>query len=181
MNEQDFEIDKYDLEYKNVTCTGVQWETKVFYFTIDKKEYKFLQKEYVDCNSDTDHIRYVIEYQFLPWLKEHNMQEEIARLTAENDKLRAKLENAVELKAEVGDKLYMPWVYDGIYDIATLEIVDIELTDNEITYITDLASDNEGYLAKYNYGNFSNGDFDNMVFTDYNKAEAKLKEIGDNV
>ena len=100
----------------------------------------------------------------------------------ENDKLRARLENAIELKAEVGDKLYMPWVYDGTYDIATLEIVNIELTDNEITYITDLASDIEGYLVKYNYGNFSNGDFDYIVFTDRDKAEAKLKELqGGNV
>lgn len=104
----------------------------------------------------------------------------IAELEVENDKLRARLENVVELKAKVADTLYMPWVYDGTYDIATLEIVDIELTDNEITYITDLASDNEGYLAKYNYGNFSNGDFDYIVFTDYDKAEAKLKkQVGD--
>lgn len=100
----------------------------------------------------------------------------IAELEAENSELCTRLQNAVELKAKVGDTLYMPWVYDGTYDIATLEIVEIELTDNEITYITDLASDNEGYLAKYNYGNFSNGDFDYIVFTDYDKAEGKLKK-----
>lgn len=105
----------------------------------------------------------------------------IQELEAENDKLRARLENAIELPCKVGDTLYMPWVYDGTYDIATLEIVNIELTYNEITYITDLASDNEGYLAKYNYGNFSNGDFDYIVFTDRTKAEAKLKEQGGNV
>ena len=105
----------------------------------------------------------------------------ITELEAENASLRARLENAIELPCKVGDTLYMPWVYDGTYDIATLEIVDIKLTDNEITYITDLASDNEGYLAKYNYGNFSNGDFDYIVFIDYDKAEAKLKEIGGNV
>lgn len=216
MNEQDFEIDKYDLEYKNVTCTGVQWETKVFYFTIDKKEYKFLQKEYVDCNSDTDHIRYVIEYQFLPWLKEHNMQEEIARLTAENDnltvelevsqrdvenltrtldeandeikaleaenaELKKRLENAVELKTQVGDTLYMPWVYNGTYDIAKLQIIGIDFRKSEVVYITDLQSDNAYYLEKYKLGIFRNEDFDNMVFTDYDKAEIKLKEIGGNV
>ena len=108
------------------------------------------------------------------------VRKEFERLQAEKASLRARLENATELPCKVGDTLYMPWVYDGTYDIATLEIVNIELTDNEITYITDLASDNEGYLAKYNYGNFSNGDFDYIVFTDYDKAEAKLKEIGGN-
>ena len=111
------------------------------------------------------------------YTEETYKDKEIARLTAENEQLRARLENATELPCKVGDTLYMPWVYDGTYDIATLEIVNIELTDNEITYITDLASDNEGYLAKYNYGNFSNGDFDYIVFTDYDKAEIKLKEL----
>ena len=74
---------------------------------------------------------------------------EIARLTAENDKLRARLENAVELKAQVGDTLYMPWVYDGTYDIAKLQIIGIDFRKSEVVYITDLQSDNAYYLEKY--------------------------------
>lgn len=105
----------------------------------------------------------------------------IAELEAENDKLRARLENAVELKAKVGDKLYMPWVYDGTYDIATLQIIEINFRKSEFVYITDLQSDNAYYLEKYKLGIFRNEDFDNMVFTDYDKAEAKLKEQGGNV
>lgn len=168
MNEQDFEIDKYDLEYKNVTCTGVQWETKVFYFTIDKKEYKFLQKEYVDCNSDTDHIRYVIEYQFLPWLKEHNMQEEIARLTAENDKLRAKLENAVELPCKVGDKVY--WLVGKM--IYEYKVQGFTFNSDDRFGSRLILGEMEPSVMYYK---------DIKLFFDRDKAEAKLKEIGGNV
>lgn len=103
--------------------------------------------------------------------------DEIARLTAENDKLRARLENVVELKAEVGDIIYMPWEYDGESDVATLKIEKIEWRDGGFAYITDFTSDIYSYLAKYNYGIFYAIDFDYKVYTDRAEAEAKLKEL----
>ena len=103
---------------------------------------------------------------------------EIARLTAENAELKKRLENAVELKAQVGDIIYMPWEYDGESDVATLKIEKIEWRDREFAYITDLTSDIYSYLAKYNYGIFYAIDFDYKVYTDRTKAEAKLKEYG---
>lgn len=72
------EISKYDLEYMGVKCTGVEWSYEngnVFYFTKDGKEYTFMQTEYIRCSADTDHIRCVIEDQFLPWLKDERIKE----------------------------------------------------------------------------------------------------------
>lgn len=90
------EIAKYDFEYSGVLCTGIKWrypEPNIFYFTKDGKEYEFTQTEDVDCIADTDHIRCVIEYQFLPWLKDEHIKE----LESENAALRERLEKA-ELK-----------------------------------------------------------------------------------
>ena len=106
-----------------------------------------------------------------------DISEQCKKLEAENEKLRTRLQNAVELKAKVGDTIYMPWVYDGTYDIAKLQIIGIDFRKSEVVYITDLQSDNVYYLKKYKFGIFRNEDFDNMVFTDYDKAEAKLKEL----
>ena len=94
------EIAKYDLEYSGVLCTGIKWrypEPNIFYFTKDGKEYEFTQTEDVDCIADTDHIRCVIEYQFLPWLKDEHIKE----LESENAALRERLEKTVELPARV--------------------------------------------------------------------------------
>lgn len=95
-------IDKYDLEYMEVKCVGVSWnyETEnVFYFMKDGIEYAFKQIEDVSCSSDTDHIRCVIEDQFLPWWTYNRIKE----LESENAELRSKLDKAMELKANVGD------------------------------------------------------------------------------
>lgn len=92
----DEKITKYDIEYKDVLCTGVKWrypENNIFYFTKDGKTYEFTQTENVNFISDIDHIRCVIVDQFLPWWK----NERIKELESENAALRERLENAVEL------------------------------------------------------------------------------------
>lgn len=107
-------------------------------------------------------------------------EEFVADVLIENEigdisEYKARLENAVELKAKVGDTIYMPWVYDGNYDIAKLQIIGIDFRKNGFVYITDLESDIAYYLEKYKLGIFRNEDFDNIVFADYDKAEIKLK------
>ncbi len=59
---------KYNLEYKGVKCTSVEWNEKcnLFYFEYLDKEYAFPQLMYVNASADTDHIRIIIEEQFLP-------------------------------------------------------------------------------------------------------------------
>lgn len=73
-------IDKYDLEYMGVRCTGVEWKyplDDIFYFVKEGKTYAFTQKEYISCCADTDHIRCVIEDQFLPWLSNCKKEDSI--------------------------------------------------------------------------------------------------------
>lgn len=100
---------------------------------------------------------------------------EIARLKAENAELKARIEKAVELKAKIGDILYMPWVYDGNAAVATLLIIDIHFRNSGFVYITNLVSDSAVYLAKYKI--FQSEDFDNIIFTDRTKAEQRLAEL----
>lgn len=116
---------------------------------------------------------FVDEYADEMW----EMTQEIIKLRAENFELKARLENAVELKAKVGDVIYMPWKYDGTFDIARLLITGIYFKKNEFHYITDLESDSAIYLAKYQYGIFQNKDFNSIVFTDRAAAEARLAEL----
>lgn len=101
----------------------------------------------------------------------------IKRLQAENAELRARLDKAVELKAKVGDVIYMPWEYDGSDGVATLSIIGSDFHNDEFIYITDLESDSAYYLEKYKLGIFRNEDFDSIVFTDRSEAEARLAEL----
>lgn len=72
-NEEIEEITKYNLIYKEVECTGVEWTFyekgyNIFYFTYRNQNYVFHQTEYIYSNADTDHIRMTIDYQFFPYL-----------------------------------------------------------------------------------------------------------------
>lgn len=135
---------------------------------ISKKEVERLKSENVAlCNEADENAALSME---------NKMRAD--RLEVENAALRERLEKAVELKAKRLDVIYMPWVYDGNFGIATLQIIGIDLrTNGEIAYITNLESDSIIYLAKYSYGIFYNADFDHIVFTDRSKAEALLAEL----
>lgn len=105
----------------------------------------------------------------------------IVQLTAENADLRERLDKAVELKAKVGDTVYMPWVYDGVSDIAKSHICSIIMDSETVTYAVDVIADlgdaENGFVEKYKHGQFTKKDFGKIVFTDYTEAEARLKEI----
>ena len=88
-------IEKYDIEYMGVKCTGVDWAhpvNNVFYFTKDGQNYTYMQTEYISSSADTDHIRCVIEEQFLPWWKNDRIKE----LEAENADLKNSLSKLTE-------------------------------------------------------------------------------------
>ena len=77
---------------------------------------------------------------------------------------------------KVGDKIYMPWEFDGINGIARLTVLFIK-SDVNGTYIkTDLDSDAVDYLEKYNFGVFESADIVKTVFLTREEAEVKLKE-----
>lgn len=60
----------YDVEHRGVKCTGVKWSSEdrsIFRFKKDGEEFVFEQRDFVDSNTDEQHIKKVIECQFLPW------------------------------------------------------------------------------------------------------------------
>lgn len=81
---------KYDIEYMGVKCTEVEWNEPIyiiFHFVKDGKTYHFISRKHYDCSADTDHIRCVIEEEFLPYWKD----EHIKHLEAKNAELKARL------------------------------------------------------------------------------------------
>lgn len=109
------------------------------------------------------------------------LQTKIQDLEKENAELKARLEKAVELKAKVGDTVYMPWVYDGVSDIAKSHICSIIMDSETVTYavdfIVDLGDAEKGFVEKYKHGRFAKKDFGKIVFTDYTEAEQRLAEL----
>lgn len=82
---------EYDIEYMGVKCTGVEWgcnSEHIFHFEKNGKKYEFEQEYAICLVSDTDYIRAIIEYQFLPWWKDQRIKE----LETENAELRAGLD-----------------------------------------------------------------------------------------
>ena len=90
--------------------------------------------------------------------------DEIARLTAENAELHARLEKAVELPCRVGDK---------IYDIFENHIREWEVV--KILLVKDGYFVQCGHQGTDDYMHVSNKEYGVWWFTDRAKAEAKLK------
>lgn len=53
-------MDKYDLRYKNILCTCVDWENRIFHFKVDNHIYHFKYSYPLEYTADTDMIRHVI-------------------------------------------------------------------------------------------------------------------------
>lgn len=96
---------------------------------------------------------------------------------SENAALRERLDKAVELKAKVGDKIYMPWVWAGGSGIAVLEVLYIQMFADELEYNTDFEADDLAYAAFYKFGKFRANDFGEIVFTTREAAKARLAEL----
>lgn len=72
-------FNEYNLVYLNVKCTGVDWTNRpypLFKFSYKDKDFIFMQIRYISQSADTDHIRVVIEYQFIPFLLAQNKDKE---------------------------------------------------------------------------------------------------------
>ena len=92
---------------------------------------------------------------------------------------REKIENKtlIELPCKVGDTVYMPWVFNGVNSIAYLTVTHI-IFDTKKAYIkTDFSTDDGEYWEKYKGGKYNFEDFGKMVFLTKTEAEAKLKEL----
>lgn len=82
----------YDIEHMGVKCTGARWNfdcENIFRFEKDGDEFIFAQQKEIESNDDTDHIKKVIEYQFLPWWinkKAEDLQKKYDDLAKEFDR-----------------------------------------------------------------------------------------------
>ena len=93
----------------------------------------------------------------------------------------AELEDKIEdgtlrfLPCKTGDKVYMPWEYNGVNDIAELTVKRISVDEKCID--TNLKSDVFDYFRKYDFGVFMFDEIGAKVFLTKPEAEAKLKEL----
>lgn len=138
------------------------------------KQEKALFADDINSTAEVDVLKRDVE-NLTRTLEEVN--EEYRALRAENSELKSRLENAVEIKAKVGDVIYMPWIYDGSVAVSTLLIIGLNFYKGEFIYITNLESDSPYYLEKYKHGIFRNKDFNSIVFTDRAEAEKRLAEL----
>ena len=101
-------------------------------------------------------------------------------LKAENAALRERSEKAVELKAKVGDTIYMPWIWDGTSGIAGIIVREIQIVSDGVKYyVTSFTTDNLAFAAHYKFGKFQEDYFGKIVFTTREAAEARLTEMKD--
>lgn len=102
----------------------------------------------------------------------------LSKMEIVEKELKARLDKVVELKVKVGDTIYLPWQYDGVYGIATLHITSITILGTGVFYTTDFdCGDDYIYSAKYKNGVYLNTDFGVIVFTNCTEAESRLTEL----
>lgn len=110
--------------------------------------------------------------------KAETLEKEKEQLKAENAALRKRLEKAVELKAKVGDTIYVPWIWDGTSGIAGIIVMEIQIVSDGVKYyVTSFTTDNLAFAAHYKFGKFQEDYFGKIVFTTREAAEARLAEL----
>ena len=107
-----------------------------------------------------------------------DLRDERDALKSENAALRERLEKAVDLKARVGDIVYIPWINDGKDAIAELPINKISVhKDNFVLYWVDLSKCDKDYMWVAPKLNYTHSDLGSVVFLTREAAEARLAEL----
>ena len=110
--------------------------------------------------------------------KAETLEKENEQLKAENAALRERLEKAVELKARVGDVIYIPWINDGKDAISELPINKISVhKDNFVLYWVDLSKCDKDYMWAAPKPNYTHTDLGSVVFLTRKAAESRLAEL----
>ncbi len=93
--------------------------------------------------------------------------------------LEDKLESckALELLADIGDTIYVPWVYDGNSGIAHLPIIEIRKDKKDVYYHAEYDPDVAEVDELYNYGICTQSTFGAFWFTDKALAQVRLEEL----
>lgn len=83
----------------------------------------------------------------------------------------------VELLCRVGDTVYIPWVWNGESDVATLIVECIVMKDDgeDFWLCLDLETDDYKFVIKYR--NHLMSDYGKTWFTDKSAAERRLAEL----
>lgn len=76
----------------------------------------------------------------------------------------------------VGDTIYIPWIYNDISGIGFCNVTHIIMSINKRYVKTNICSDDEGFLAELNGGEFEFDDFGKIVFLTEEEAEKALEE-----
>ena len=85
-------------------------------------------------------------------------------------------EGVIVPPAKVGQKIYMPWKWEGIEDIAILTVERISITEAGVSARTNFYSDDYAYFSAYNCGVFHFNHFGKTVFLTREEAEKVLAE-----
>lgn len=130
--------------------------------------YKRLTKRYED--------KYVVDP--LIYIEPNSILSKVTNRLAD---LEDRIENGTLrfIPCKVGDTVYMPWGYDGVFGVANLTVTKISIDEKCVD--TNLESDVFGYLRKYDFGVFEFTDFGKKIFLTKPEAEQKLKELGGEV
>ena len=105
---------EYNLEFKDVKCTGVDWENDLFEFVYQGYTFRYKQERYVSQSADTDHIRVVINM-FLESLNTNAVKNIFQLLKL----IESKMEDLEEAMGECGeaDSDYYEGKYQALYEM----------------------------------------------------------------
>lgn len=107
--------------------------------------------------------------------------DDIYEIEAEAHQRLCDLEDKIEngtlkfMPCKVGDKVYMPWEYDGVSGVAELTVKEVFMDSDVIE--TNLVSDSAEYLRKYRYGLFNFEEIGKIIFLTKAEAEAMLLQL----
>lgn len=134
------------------------------------EKYKRMTNKKIDIDNLSDKAKSRISDTYLEYAKMNNALWE----------LENKIENGtlVELPCKVGDKVYVPWVWDGDCAIATVDIEEIKFYDTQMHYMffIDMMSDDESFNQEFG-GWKTEQSIGETIFLTQAEAEKKLKEL----
>lgn len=113
------------------------------------------------------------------YAKSNLSSEEAVKIYDRLAELEDKLESGklLELLADVGDTIYVPWVYDGNSGIARLPIIEIRKDKKDVYYHAEYDPDVAEVDELYNYGICTQSTFGAFWFTDKALAQVRLEEL----
>lgn len=125
--------------------------------------------------SDTDDINRVIE--FVDRIREVGFDFRVTDPGIESLEKNIERGYLVALPCRVGDRVYMPWEWDGANGVAILTVTHVIIDDVHSYIRTDFQSDCEEYWLAYNCGRFDFRDFGKNVFTSQKEAVEALENM----